>query len=189
MEPIDVRADTAFAQALLCVEYRLPPPGGFKAPGYIFALGMRYGLIGMAASHHLLVTSEVYEEIRVLATIDCWPDFVEDHLRAVVGRRLPFATNSSIPDLVGRVAGLPLRSYLPLYRRLCPLSSALKIVADAICRDNRAMIFEGWPWFRRKAALRVFEASVEESKDFAMHFFERREADLEEVPEIALIGE
>ncbi len=189
MEPIDVRADTTFSQALLCVECRLPSPEGFKAPGYIFALGMRYGLIGLAASHHLLVTSEGYEEIRVLATIDCWPDLVEEHLRMAVGRRLPFATNSMIPELVGRIAGLPLRSYLPLYRRLCPLSSALKIVADAIAGDNRAMIFEGWPWFRRKAALRVFEASLEGSKDYAMHFFERREAEVEEVPEIALIGE
>lgn len=189
MDPIDVRADTTFTQALRCVEYRLPDPEGFRAPGYVFALGLRYGLLGVAASHHLLITSETYEEMSILATIDSWPLFVEDHVRLDVARRLPFATNSNIPQLIGQVAAMPIRGYLPLYRRLCPLSVALGIVAEAIARDNKAMIFEGWPWFRRKAAWRIFGASVDESKSYALHFFDRREADLEEVPEIALIGE
>lgn len=189
MDPIDVRADTTFTQALRCVEYRLPSPEGFRAPGYVFALGLRYGLLGVAASHHLLITSETYEEMSVLATIESWPVFVEDHVRMDIAHRLPFATNSNIPRLVGQVAGMPIRAYLPLYRRLCPLAAALAIIAEGITSDNRAMVFEGWSWVRRKAAWRMFGASVEESKRYAMHFFERREADLEEVPEIALIGE
>ena len=42
---------------------------------------------------------------------------------------------------------------------------------------------------RNGHAVRLFEETLRESRDFAMHFFERRQADLEEVPEIALIGE
>ena len=82
-----------------------------------------------------------------------------------------------------------MRAYIPLYRRLCPLSRALEIVAATMVSQNASMILEGWSWFRRRAAMRMFQATLRESADFALHFFERRQADLEEVPEIVLIGE
>jgi hypothetical protein len=189
MDPIDVRADTTFSQALRCVQYRLPQSQGFKAPGYVLALGVRYGMIGMAASHHLLVTSEEYEEGRAISMVDCWPNLVEDHVRWDMIHRLPFTTNSNVPHLIGRISALPLRAYLPLYERLCPLSKALDLVGEALVEENKAMIFEGWSWFKRKGSLRLFSATMQETRDFALNFFERRQADLDEVPEIALIGE
>lgn len=189
MDPIDVRVDTTFSQALRCVQYRLPRPNGYRAPGYVLALGVRYGLIGIAASHHLLITSEDYEEASVLAMVDSWPDLVEDHVRWDMMHRLPFAVNSNVPHLVGRIAALPLCGYLPLYQRMCPLTRALDVIGQGLIAENRAMIYEGWGWMKRKRVLRLFEATTEESIDFALHFFERRQADLDEVPEIALIGE
>lgn len=189
MDPIDVRVDTAFCQALKCAEYRLPKPDGLRAPGYVLALGLRYGLIGMAACHHLLLTSDTNDEDNILAMMDCWPSLVEDHVRWDMMHRLPFTAGSNVAHVIGRVAHLPLTSYLPLYRRLYPLGAALELVSEAFIHENRGMIFEGWPWFKRRAAMRTFEESMRESVAYARHFFERREADLEEVPEIALIGE
>jgi len=189
MDPIDVRADTTFAQALRCVQFRLPNPDGYRAPGYVLALGVRYGMIGIAASHHLLITAEGFEEPRILVMTEAWPGMVEDHVRWEMSLRMPFTTNVNVAHLVGQISYLPLHGYLPLYTRLCPLSRALELVGDALVTENKGMIFEGWPWYRRKSAVRLFQATLRESAQFALHFFERRQADLDEVPEIALIGE
>jgi hypothetical protein len=189
MDPIDVRADTTFTQALRCVEYRLPKAEGYRPPGYVFALGLRYGMIGMAASHHLLITSEDCEERDVLDMIGCWPEAVENHVRMDLYNRLPFTPGSNVPHLIAKIASLPLQAYLPLYRRLCPLSRALELVGEAMVTENRGMIYEGWSFLRRKAAMRSFESTLRDTDEYALHFFERRQADLEEVPEIVLIGE
>jgi hypothetical protein len=189
MDPIDVRADTTFTQALRCVQYRLPGFDGYKAPGYALALGARYGMVGIAASHHLLVTAEDHEEARVLATIESWPSLVEDHVRWDIAHRLSFGALWDASHLVAGISSLPLQAYLPLYKRMCPLANALDHIERRLVVENRAMIFEGWPWLRRKSALRRFQTGLRESNQFAMHFFERRQADLDELPEIALIGE
>jgi hypothetical protein len=189
MDPIDLRVDTTFSQALRCVEYRLPKPEGLMAPGFVLALGLRYGMIGMAASHHLLLTADPEEERNILAMMECWSNLVEDHVRWDMMHRLPFAGGSNVAHVVGRIAYLPLASYMPLYRRLYPLGAALELVSHAVLAENKSMIYEGWSWFKRGQAMRVFKANLQESVGFAMHFFERREADIEEVPEIVLIGE
>jgi hypothetical protein len=189
MDPIDVRADTTFTQALRCVQFRLPRSNGFRAPGYVLALGVRYGMIGMAASHHLLVTSEEHEEPSMISMIECWPNLVEDHVRWDMIHRLPFTTNSNVPHLIGRISALPLRAYLPLYERLYPLSKSLELVGEALIAENKGMIFEGWNWFRRRTALKLFMETMKDTEEFAMNFFDRRQADVDEVAEIALIGE
>jgi hypothetical protein len=189
MDPIDIRADTTFNQALRCVQYRLPRAEGFRAPGYVLAFGIRYGMIGMSASHHLLLTAEDFEEGRMLSMIDSWPNLVEDHVRWDMAPRLPFPVNSNLPRLIGRISSLPMNAYLPLYRRLCPLSRALEFVGETMFTENRSMVVEGWPWFKRRNAVRLFRATLRDSMSFAGHFFDRRQADLDELPEIALIGE
>ncbi len=189
MDPIDVRTETTFSQALRCAQFRLPRSDGYRAPGYVLALGIRYGMIGMAAGHHLLLSADEDEEQRVFAMMETWSSFVEDHVRWEIAHRVPFPINGNMPHVIGRVSSLPILAYAPLYKRLCPLSRALEIVGDAVVAENRAMIFEGWSWFRRRTAMRLFIETLSETQEFAINFFERRQADLDEVPEIALIGE
>ncbi len=189
MDPIDVRADSTFTQALRCVQFRVPQPYGFKAPGFVLALGVRYGMIAMAAAYHLLITADDDEEGAIMEMIDCWPRLVEDSVKWDLSTRLPFAIDSSVPSFIGRIAELPLRAYLPLYRRLCPLYQSLDLVGHSLAHEHRSMIFEGWPWLKRRVASNLFENTWRESAEFALHFFDRRQADLEEVSEIALIGE
>lgn len=189
MDPIDLRAETTFSQGLRCLEYRLPSMEGFRPPGYVLALGVRYGMIGVAAAHHLLTTSGEREQDRALEMAESWPGLVVEHVQEAMRHRLPFATNSQVPRLVGSISSMPLRAYIPLYKKLCPLSRALELVGEAIAAENRPMIFEGWSWFKHKSALRIFRQELDKSRHYGLNFFERRQADLEEVPEIALIGE
>ncbi len=189
MDPIDVRVDTTLALGLRCVEYRLPSADGLRGSGYTLALGLRYGMIGVAAAHHLMITASDNEEQAVLAMVEIWRSMVEEHVRWDVAHRLPIPTSVGIAELIGKISAAPLRSYFPLYRRLCPLSYALELVGSTMTADNKPMVVEGWAWYRRKAALKVFVAALHESKEFALHFYERRQADLDEVPEIVLIGE
>jgi hypothetical protein len=189
MKPIEERADIAFMQGLRCVEYRIPKAERLREPGYLLALALRYGLIGVAATHHLLLSADPDEESDVLALMRCWPRMVEDHVRWDVLHRLPYEELRAAPALIGRLAYKPLGTYLPLYRKLFPLEQALRVACDEYCQGHRSSIGEGWLWFLRPLGAKKFRQLCEESRDFALHFFERREAGLDELPEIALIGE
>jgi hypothetical protein len=189
MKPIYERADIAFMQALRCVEFRVPKLGRMKRPGYLAALGLRYGMIGVAASHHLLITADDDEEIVLLELIGSYPRMVEDHIRWDLERRLPLETSKMLPIYLAKLSAHPLETYFPLYRRLCPLDHCLRVVMDAYVEEHSSAIRDGWGLFLRRRAVSDFREMAEQSAYFAKQFFERRQADLDELPEIALIGE
>jgi len=189
MKPIDEKVDVNFMQALRCVTHRLPQRYNLRRTGYAFALGLRYGLIGAATSHHLLTQCEAAEEHDVLGLVHHWPAMVEEHVRWAVIPRLPFQPSAAFPSLVGRLAYRPLQAYLALYRRLCPLEQALQIASDIYIQDHPSAAYEGWPWWARAKAMRRFREAGEDSVRFAKLFYERRQSDLEEVAEIAVLGE
>jgi hypothetical protein len=189
MKPIEERADIAYMQALRCVEFRIPKADGTRQPGYLVALALRYGLVGMAATHHLLLSADLDEEPDVLALMRCWPRMVEDHVRWDVLHKLPFDDLRAAPSQVGRLAYKPMATYLPLYRRLYPLEQCLNACIEEFRQAHSPSVAEGWLWFLRPLAFRHFHRLCQESHQYALHFFERREANLEELPEIALLGE
>src|SRR5579885_2288590 len=189
MKPIDEKVDVNFMQALRCVNHRLPQRYQLRRTGYAFALGLRYGLIGAATSHHLLVNCDATEEHDVLGLVHHWPAMVEEHVRWAVIPRLPFQPSPAFPSLVGRLAYRPLQQYLALYRRLCPLEQALQIAADVYAHDHPSAATDGWPWWYRGRASKRFREASEDSIRYACSFFERRELDIEEVPEIAVLDE
>ena len=189
MKPIDEKVDVNFMQALRCVTYRLPQRYNLKRTGYAFALGLRYGLIGAATSHHLLVNCDVTEEHEVLGLVHHWPAMVEEHVRWAVIPRLPFQPSPAFPSLVGRLAYRPLQAYLALYRRICPLDQALQIATDIYVQDHPSAAYEGWPWWSRRTAAKRFREAGEDSIRYAKFFFERRQSDLDELPEIAVLDE
>lgn len=189
MKPIEYRSDIAYLQALRCVEYRMPPLGALRKQGYVLTLGLRYGLMGIAATYHLLETANGDEERFVLASTRSWPRIVEEHVRFELMNRIPFSVDIAFPVTVSRSAERPLRIALPLLQRLCPLESCLHESAEQYISENSFGIKLHWPWLKRRAAVREFRRYAQESLTFALHFFERRQYELDEVPEIALLGE
>lgn len=189
MKPIEEQADLAFLQALRAVEYRVPRDENLKRSAQVLALSLRYGLMGMAATHHLLSTSDPEDEFEILTLMDEYTCAIEDHVRFEVADRLPFTLSPGLPTMIGRLASEPLRDYIPLYRRFCPLNHALHVTSAIFSTQHRDAICEGWFWPIRSRAIPHFHRSVAESIVFAQLFFERRQADLDELPEIALIGE
>ncbi len=189
MRPIEQRTDQAFGQALKCVEFRLPVRFGFGPEALQFALGLRYGLVGVAAAHYLLLSSPGCEEQEVLRNLRTYGYLVEDHVRRDVVRRLPHPTDLAYPQRVGQLAREPLMAYIPLYRRLCPLELSVNLVQDDFSQTYKGQIVSQANFFGRRALYRAFQSASWESTAFAMSFFERRQADLEEVREIALLGE
>jgi hypothetical protein len=145
--------------------------------------------MGIAATFHLLETANSEDERFVLNSTRSWPRIVEDHVRFEIVNRIPFTVDLAFPVAVSRCAERPLRIALPLLQRLCPLENCLEEAADRYISENKYGIRMNWPWYKRRAALREFRRHTQDSLRFAMQFFERRQLDLEEVPEIALIGE
>jgi len=189
MRPIEFRADIAYLQALRCVEYRVPKPARFRPPGYFAALGLRYGLVGIAATYHLLETACGEDENRVLNATRSWSRLVEDHVRYEIPGLLPVESGAATPHAVAQLAERPLRLALPMLHRVNSLETCLREICDQYVKENTSSIRSGWPWYRWHGARQEFLRTMNESLSFTLHFFERRQYDLQEVPEIALLGE
>lgn len=189
MRPIEERVDFVFLQALRCVEYRIPRPEGMRRPGLLLALGMRYGLMGAAAAHYLILSATESESVELGELFRGWPSMVEDHVRYDVRHRLPFPSSDAMPMLLGRLAKRPLQIHLSQHPELVPVHRCLEIVAEEFSREHEAAICADWPFYLRARAKRTFDAVGRESLNFACRFYERREYGIEEVPEIALIGD
>ncbi len=189
MRPIDYRVDATFMQALRCVEFRIPHGGRFKQRGYVHALALRYGLIGVAATHHLFLSCQANEQCEVVEMIDGWSGLVDEHVRLDLADRVAFPQSCSSAREIGRLAREPLFDYLPLYHRLYPLEIALMKTAEDFLERHRQEEWAGWSIFKRRQAVTAFRACAIESVTFARNFFERRQLGLQELPEIALLGE
>lgn len=189
MRPIEERVDSVFWQALKCVEYRIPRRTDLKRPGLLLSLGLRYGLMGAAAAHHLILTSTEAESEELGALFFSWPGMVEDHVRLDVRHRLPFLCSETMPMLLGRLAKRPLQIHLSQHPELVPVRRCLEIVVEEFTREHESAITAGWPFYARPRARRIFSEVAQESLAFAKRFYDRRECGIAEIAEIALIGD
>jgi hypothetical protein len=189
MRSIEERAEVAMVEALKCVEYRIPKGQELRKPAYLLSLALRYGLVASAAAYHVMDYADSSDESRIKPFFSEWPLLVSNHIQDEVGDRLPFPQSDSMAIFVGRRAYDPLRMAIALRREHFPLGKSLSVASELFFRDHRFIIVNAWWWFRKRQAEQAFQEVAEESVRYAMNFFERREEDLEEVPEIALIGE
>jgi hypothetical protein len=189
MRPIEFRADSEFDQALKCVQYRVPQPDNFRSKGYLLSLALRYGLLGSAMAHHLLLLCDADEEQPALDAIATWPQAVERHAAWHLYERLAVYGEPEMPVLVARWSRRPLQIAVPLYRRMYPLEVCLEMASDDFMTQHSDGIREDWPLWHKARAMSDFADEARQSVMYAMNFFERRSLGLEELPEIALLGE
>ena len=189
MRPIDDKVDVAFSQALRCVEFRLPVPGHMRRNGYLHALAVRYGMMGATAIHTLIGTLDRQERLVFFERLPVWADLVEEHVRWETIGRLPIEMNSSTPSWLARQSSDAVQIYLPLQRQNFPLDLCLDVLSEEYLKGCIHQINAEWPWLKRRAAVQMYRESAQESHRLAMNFYERRQCGLEELPEIALLGE
>jgi hypothetical protein len=189
MQPIEPRAGLDFDQALRCVEFRVPRQGDLRENGYALAVALRYGLMGAAAVHHLLLSTNDEDERLVLESAKCWSRIVNEHFRASMRDRLPIEIEGPMADSIGTISVLPIQISLHLYRRLCPAETCLATACHEFVAHHRDGIRRGWGWLGKRQADRAFQDSAETSLTMACRFFQRRQHGLDEVREIALLGE
>lgn len=189
MRPIEYRTDQDFRQALRCVEYRTASLTELRPRGFLLALGLRYGLMGIASVQHLLELASPDEERTVYEAAVNWSQVVADHIRHSSFHRLPPGSDVETADHVGRLAQLPLQSAIPLLRRHSPLAVCLGVATSDYLASHRQDIRHGWGWLRTRHGEQLFGDLAATSQMMAMNFSERRKADLDEVREIALLGE
>jgi hypothetical protein len=137
----------------------------------------------------VLEMADRQEERDLRALFQYWPLMVADHVRTELFGRFPFDAGDDLPACIGRYSSTPLRMCLALRKQLLPLQKSLEIASDVYYRDHRFAIGAGTWIFKRGQAVKQFLATSEESVQFALNFFDRQRAGLDEVPEIALLGE
>ena len=189
MRPTNEQVDIALAHALRCVEFRIPKVADHRRYGYLHSLALRYGLVGIASIHSLLESTEARERRGILERLPVWNDMVEEHVKWEVIARLPIEINNSTPAWVARHASDSLQTYLPLQRQHCAIDDCLRLASQEYAKLHSHQIGSEWSLFKRRHSLQIFEKTAAESVDFATNFFGRRQNGLEEVAEIALIGE
>jgi hypothetical protein len=145
--------------------------------------------MGAAAAHHLILTSTESESEELGALFFSWPGMVEDHVRMDVRHRLPFVSSEAMPMLLGRLAKRPLQIHLSQHPELVPLQRCLEIVVEEFTREHDSAIISGWAFYARHRARRIFAEVGQESLAYARRFYERRECGVNEIAQIALIGD
>ena len=189
MRPIDFRVDHTYSHALRCVEYRVPRDQRLLVSGLELSLALRYGLTGAAATHQLLASGDESDRSAILSAAEGWGELVIDHLHERVADRLPISPESLDTARIACAAEEVIQDYLAIYRRFTTPDGALAGVARIFQQRHSVAICRGWRWFRRRKAKELFRQVAAESVCFASLFYERRKADVDEVPEIALLGE
>ena len=190
MRRIEQKVGETYLMALRCVEYRIPKPGDLRTPAYLLSVARRYGLVGAAATHHLLLDARDEDEMQdVLDSAGCFPDMVEEHLVQFVERKLPVLMVPEAPYMIGRIAYRPLSVAIASFDQFIPIDVSLRRMSINFGRENRRAMYVGTPLLRRRRTLAEFQLVAEKSLFYALNFFERRQADLEEVAQIAMIGD
>jgi hypothetical protein len=189
MKPIQERAELALYQGLKCVQFRLLNRTPLKPKAYTHGLALRYGLIGTAAAFYALETADSQEERELRNIFLHWPAMVSEHFAREVAYRLPFQTSDENALCIGKLAGTPLRLGLNLRRQFLPLQRVLEITGDRFQADHRSEILSDSWLLARPKINKFFRLATEESIQFSLAFFDRRRCGLEELSEIALLGE
>ncbi|HWD37711.1 MAG TPA: hypothetical protein VG944_02600 [Fimbriimonas sp.] len=189
MRPIEQKTETTLSQALKCAQFRMPLDARLRKRPLEMGIGLRYGLIGIAASHHVLLSCPDDQERALVRQLHGFSGQIEDHFRQVVIGKMPYGPDVEFPHRMGRIFERLLDCYLPLYHRLCPLDLCLSVICDDFTYSHRKEIAQGVPLLSRSAAKRTFHSLADQSFAYALTFFERRQAGIEEVAEIALLGE
>jgi hypothetical protein len=129
------------------------------------------------------------EEALIFLSLPAFARAVQTHVRQDILHRMPFEPGPQTPSQVGQLAHQALELYIPLYGQMTPLDQALRTMAEGFAVEHQMTVRAGWPWLQWRRANREFRAVSAASVAFAANFFERRQCALEEVPEIALLGE
>ena len=189
MKPIQERAELALVQSLRCVQYRPPNRFGFKPRAYACALGLRYGLIGAAAATFSLEIAAPLEERDLNSVFRYWPLMVAEHFKTEMSYRVAVQLDELAPATIARLSSGPLKLCLALHKQFLPLSRILEIATEVFHRDHRNDVTSDHWLFARAHSMKIFRSASSESLRFANCFFERQRAGLDEVSEIALLGE
>ncbi len=156
---------------------------------YTHALGLRYGLVGTAAAFYALETADSQDERDLRNLFQQWPVMVAEHFQKEVAYRLPYDPDEETSLLVGKLAGTPIRLGLALRRQFLPLQRVLEIASDRYHGYHKSDIVSDTWLLGRPRARKDFKLATDESIQFALMFFDRRRCGLEELSEIALLGE
>ena len=188
MKSIQSTTQRAFRQALACASYRRPDRDAPPARSLACAHRLRYGLFACAAAHALLQRSQNEEEIWILDYLGEIGDDIVDHFAHHAFSKLSPSVDSASAWRVGEMAQMVADDFAPLAQRVADLQrgsswSRSPSVDIRLRKCSRPSPFgdAGKPGSDSRRCNRILS--------FAERLYERRLMDLEEVPEIALLGE
>lgn len=189
MKSIQSKTQRALEQALDGASFHVPWSEASSAESWLALVGLRYGLFTCAAFHALLADAQSDDEIWVLDSLTEVAGPVAEHFTKHVLPHAPAGIDPSSAWRAGEMAQLVTDDYAPLFHRVPGLELALGLTTESFCEARMRSVLATYPVWQRLAAKKRFQGAVHASLRFAQSHYERRLLDLQEVPEIALLGE
>lgn len=174
------------AQALKCVEYRLPKEQDRKGAPFAYTLALRYGLIvGVAALNTLAQPGGLNRDSLIReCRYSVW-----QHSFFELPNKLAEAMPAQLQNRVHIIAAEIADQLVTLTLKGLELRFSLLLALHFFERKHRGEILKGTPYFLRLSQMRSVRATNMKSLGYALNFLARRRACLDEVPEIALLDE
>jgi hypothetical protein len=191
MRPIDFKIDSSLTQALTCGEYRFPKAGSMSPLSYDLSVSLRFALLGIAACHFALKDCPPQEQDEHFPELRFFGTMIREHLdqeRVLCVSIPPTFSNDSL-ELAQATFAEIFDRYVELRTFRCPLDLAMNIIVEEFTERSKPYLKSKYRFWGSKKGLQAFQIESEKSHRFALNFYERRHYELEELPEIALIGE
>lgn len=189
MASIDTCLNEVVRQALICVRYRIAPLRSMRPTGFVHAMGLRYGLLGAAAVAYSTERSHPLDSMRAYEWSSGFRDLVQKEIVANTWPHFPITVRRRHIPQVAEIAQEVLHDALPLPLIPPDPARSLSGAVDRHMARHLREIRREWGFWKAEAGEEEFMAHAIASEAFALAFLNRQRHGLEEVAEIALLGE
>jgi hypothetical protein len=189
MRPIDLTVDNSLSQALTCAEFRFPRGHRMPTVATDLTVALRFVLLGIGASHFVLRQAPRSENDRLVSELRYFGTMIAEQLE--LDRISNFACKISpdCPQKAREIYGELFDRYIFLSKLNGPLDLVLSILVEEFVNAHLQEFGRKFFVFRNLSLERAFDQEAQKSLRYTVNFVERRKLDLEELAEIALIGE
>jgi hypothetical protein len=150
---------------------------------------LRFGILGIGASHYVLKRASNSERISLLSELRRFGTMIREHLEENRISEYSHQISPGCSRQAQEIYGELFDRYVTLSNLNGPLDLVLSILVEEFVQKHSAQCGKRLILFRNRRLERAFDVQAQRSLQFALNFVERRSYDLEELPEIALIGE
>ncbi len=189
MRQIDSTIDSSFCSALTCAELRFPKAHTMPRVALDSSVSLRFGLLGIAASQFILKDVPVRDQPAIIPDLRFFGTMIAEQLERSRLSASAHIVSEHCVDNCRNAYSEMFDRYIELRQMNGPSELILAVLVEEFNRRSLQKFSRGFLRFWHRRTEREFKSQAQKSLQYALNFLERRRYGVEEVAEIALIGE